>query len=72
MCAGGCGVSDGLNAFDGDTGQQADAESGLSSDVVAECTGQQDPADLIRETLVIEREIADGLEKLLQEVEGAG
>jgi len=30
---------------------------------------QEDPADLIRETLAIEREIAGGLEKLLKEVE---
>lgn len=36
---------------------------------VAEKAPDDDPAQLIRETLVIEREIAEGLEKLLQEVE---
>lgn len=37
---------------------------------VAEKVPDEDPAQLIRETLAIEREIADGLEKLLREVEG--
>lgn len=36
---------------------------------IAEKAPDDDPAQLIRETLAIEREIADGLEKLLQEVE---
>ena len=37
---------------------------------VAEKAPEEDPAELIREVLAIEREIADGLEKLLKEVEG--
>lgn len=36
---------------------------------VAEKVPDEDPAELIRETLAIEREIAEGLEKLLEEVE---
>ena len=36
---------------------------------VAEPVPDEDPADLIREALVIEREITVGLEKLLSEVE---
>jgi type I restriction enzyme M protein len=36
---------------------------------IAEKAPDDDPAELIRETLAIEREIAGGLEKLLQEVE---
>ena len=36
---------------------------------VAEPVSDEDPANLIRETIAIEREITDGLEKLLQEVE---
>lgn len=36
---------------------------------VAEKAPDEDPAQLIRETLAIEREIAEGLEKLLKEVE---
>lgn len=36
---------------------------------VAEKAPEEDPADLIRETLAIEREITEGLEKLLKEVE---
>ena len=36
---------------------------------VAEKAPEEDPAELIREVLAIEREIADGLEKLLKEVE---
>jgi len=36
---------------------------------IAEKAPDEDPAELIRETLAIEREIAGGLEKLLQEVE---
>jgi type I restriction enzyme M protein len=36
---------------------------------VAEKAPDEDPAELIRETLAIEREIAEGLEKLLKEVE---
>lgn len=36
---------------------------------VTEKAPDEDPADLIRETLEIEREIADGLEKLLREIE---
>ncbi|MGI9860451.1 class I SAM-dependent DNA methyltransferase [Moorella naiadis] len=36
---------------------------------VAENAPDEDPAQLIRETLAIEREIANGLEKLLREVE---
>lgn len=36
---------------------------------IAEKAPDEDPAQLIRETLAIEREIAEGLEKLLQEVE---
>lgn len=36
---------------------------------IAEKAPDDDPAQLIRETLAIEREIAEGLEKLLQEVE---
>jgi len=38
---------------------------------VAEEVPDEDPAELIREVLKVEREIADGLEKLLSEVEGA-
>jgi type I restriction enzyme M protein len=38
---------------------------------VAEDATDEDPAELIREVLAIEREITDGLEKLLGEVEGA-
>lgn len=38
---------------------------------VAEKPPDEDPADLIRETLRIERDIASELEKLLQEVEAA-
>ena len=37
---------------------------------VGECAPDEDPAELIREVLDIEREIADGLEKLLGEIEG--
>jgi type I restriction enzyme M protein len=37
---------------------------------IAEKAPDDDPAELIRETLAIEREIAGGLEKLLQEVGG--
>ena len=36
---------------------------------VAEPVPDEDPAELIREVLAIEREITDGLEKLLTEVE---
>jgi len=36
---------------------------------IAEKVPDDDPAELIRETLAIEREITDGLEKLLREVE---
>lgn len=36
---------------------------------IAEKPPDEDPAQLIRETLAIEREIADGLERLLKEVE---
>lgn len=36
---------------------------------IAEKAPEEDPAQLIRETLAIEREIANGLNKLLQEVE---
>ena len=38
---------------------------------IAQKAPDEDPAQLIRETLAIEREIAGGLEKLLQEVEAA-
>ena len=38
---------------------------------VAEKAPDDDPAQLVRETLTIEREIASGLEKLLQEVEAS-
>jgi len=37
---------------------------------IAEKAPDEDPAELIRETLAIEREIAEGLEKLLREIEG--
>jgi type I restriction enzyme M protein len=37
---------------------------------VAQKAPEEDPAELIREVLTIEREITDGLEKLLKEVEG--
>ncbi|MEJ2169912.1 MAG: hypothetical protein P8X90_30790 [Desulfobacterales bacterium] len=36
---------------------------------IGETVPNVDPAELIRETLAIEREIADGLEKLLKEIE---
>jgi type I restriction enzyme M protein len=36
---------------------------------VAEQAPEEDPAELIREVLTLEREIVDGLEKLLKEVE---
>lgn len=36
---------------------------------IGEKVPDEDPAELIRETLAIEREIADGLEKLLKEIE---
>jgi type I restriction enzyme M protein len=36
---------------------------------IAEKAPDEDPAELIKETLVLERDIADGLEKLLREVE---
>jgi type I restriction enzyme M protein len=36
---------------------------------VAENAPEEDPAELIREVLTIQREIVDGLEKLLKEVE---
>ncbi len=36
---------------------------------VAESVPDEDPAELIREVLAIEREITDGLEKLLKEIE---
>jgi type I restriction enzyme M protein len=36
---------------------------------VAELAPEEDPAELIREVLTLEREIVDGLEKLLKEVE---
>ncbi|MBW1997695.1 MAG: hypothetical protein JRJ29_06990 [Deltaproteobacteria bacterium] len=36
---------------------------------IAEKAPDDDPAELIRETLAIELEIADGLEKLLKEIE---
>ena len=36
---------------------------------IGETVPDEDPAELIRETLAIEREIADGLEKLLKEIE---
>jgi len=38
---------------------------------IAEKAPNEDPAQLIRETLAIEREIAEGLEKLLKEIENA-
>jgi type I restriction enzyme M protein len=38
---------------------------------IAEKAPDDDPAELIRETLAIEREIEEGLEKLLREVEAA-
>jgi type I restriction enzyme M protein len=38
---------------------------------IAQKAPDEDPAELIRETLEIEREIANGLEKLLREVEAA-
>jgi hypothetical protein len=37
--------------------------------MIAEKPPEEDPADLIREVLAIEREISAGLEKLLQEIE---
>jgi len=37
---------------------------------IAEKAPDEDPAELIREVLAIEREIAEGLEKLLREIEG--
>jgi len=37
--------------------------------LLAERTPEEDPAQLIRETLIIERDIVKGLEKLLREVE---
>lgn len=39
---------------------------------IAEKAPDEDPAQLIRETLAIEREIAEGLEKLLKEIEREG
>ena len=36
----------------------------------SEAAPDEDPAELIRELLTIEKKIADGLEKLLKEVEG--
>ena len=36
---------------------------------IAEKAPDEDPAELIRETLAIELEIAEGLEKLLKEIE---
>jgi len=36
---------------------------------IAEKAPDDDPAELIRETLAIEHEIAGGLEKLLKEIE---
>jgi hypothetical protein len=37
--------------------------------MVAEAAPNDDPVELIRETLTLEREIESGLEKLLSEVE---
>ncbi|WP_207714297.1 SAM-dependent DNA methyltransferase [Scytonema sp. UIC 10036] len=39
---------------------------------VTEAVSDDDPAELIREVLEIEREIASGLEKLLHDVEAVG
>ena len=39
---------------------------------VTEAVSEDDPAELIREVLQLEREIAAGLEKLLRDVEGVG
>ncbi|HXF91416.1 MAG TPA: hypothetical protein VNK46_01570 [Nitrospiraceae bacterium] len=39
---------------------------------IAEKPPEEDPAQLIREVLAIEREITAGLEKLLKDVESAG
>jgi hypothetical protein len=36
---------------------------------IAERPPDEDPAELIRETLTIEREITEGLERLLKEIE---
>jgi hypothetical protein len=43
--------------------------SGRYKPQVAEQAPEEDPAELIREVLTLEREIVDGLEKLLKEVE---
>ena len=37
---------------------------------IAEAAPEEDPAELIREVLTLEREITKGLESLLAEVEG--
>lgn len=39
---------------------------------VHQAAPEEDPADLIRQTLAVEKEIASGLEKLLKEVEAVG
>ena len=52
-------------------GNDYNLAAGRYKPMVAEKPPDEDPAELIRETLALEREIASGLEKLLQEVEAA-
>ncbi len=51
------------------TDNEYNLASGRYKPQIAEKPPEEDPAELIRETLSIEREIAKGLEKLLKEVE---
>ncbi len=46
--------------------------SGRYKPQVHQAAPEEDPADLIRQTLAIEKEISSGLEKLLKEVEAVG
>ena len=46
-----------------------DLAAGRYKPQVAELAPEEDPAELIREALSMEREIVEGLERLLKEVE---
>ena len=53
------------------TGNNYNLAAGRYKPMVAEAAPDDDPAELIRETLTLEREIESGLEKLLSEVEAS-
>jgi type I restriction enzyme M protein len=50
-------------------GNSYNLTAGCYKPQIAERPPEEDPAELIREVLALEREITEGLEKLLQEIE---